>query len=111
VIEILLVSLGAAVGAPLRFWLDQRLPRHVIPWGVLIANVVGSFALGVVSGHTESTAYLLFGTGFAGSLTTMSGLAIDSIGLVRTMPRWGVLNVVATLALGVAAAALGVALG
>lgn len=110
-IEVLLVAAGAAVGAPLRFWLDQRLPRHVIPWGVLIANVVGSFALGMVSGHTGSTAYLVLGIGFAGSLTTMSGLAIDSVGLLSTTSRWGVLNIVLTLALGVAAAALGVALG
>jgi len=109
-IEVLLVAVGAAIGAPLRYWLDTHLTRRILPWGVLIANVVGSFALGLVSGQTDSAAYLLLGTGYAGALTTMSTLAVDTVGLWRGVPRYAVLNIALTLILGIAAAATGVAL-
>jgi CrcB protein len=109
-IEVLLVAAGAAIGAPLRYWLDTRLTRRMIPWGVLVANVVGSFALGLVSGRSGSMAYLLLGTGYAGALTTMSTLAVDTVGLWRGAPRYAVINIALTLVLGIVAAATGVVL-
>ena len=100
----LLVALGAAVGAPLRYlaghWLDGR-----FPWGTLLANVVGSFLLGLFSGLSLGEhALALLGTGFCGGFTTYSAFA------VRTHARgWagGTAYAVATVPVALAACALG----
>ena len=50
---VLLIALGAAVGAPARCLTDRALQaRHdsVFPWGTFIVNVTGSFLLGIVAG-------------------------------------------------------------
>jgi len=100
----LLVALGAAVGAPLRYlaghWLDRRL--H---WGTLLVNLVGSFVLGaLVGGAVEGRAMALLGTGFCGGLTTYSAFAVQS---VRGGPRQGAAYVVVTVAGCLALATLG----
>jgi CrcB protein len=75
----LLVALGAAVGAPMRYlaghWLDRR-----VHWGTLLVNLVGSFVLGLlVGGAVEGHWLALLGTGFCGGLTTYSALAVQSV--------------------------------
>ena len=75
----LLVALGAAAGAPLRYllgiWWDGRLP-----WGTLAVNLVGSFVLGVVVGDAVQGHWLaLLGTGFCGGLTTYSAFAVQTV--------------------------------
>lgn len=109
---VVLIALGAAVGAPLRFVLDRALPRRSVPWGIVVANAVGSLTLGVVSAAAASSLALLVGTGFCGALTTMSGLALDTCTLAGQR-RWSAAaaNVVVTLAVGLAAALAGVAIG
>ena len=55
----LLVAVGAAVGAPTRWWLDQHVRRRAgdgFPWGTLLINVVGSLVLGVLLGATSRPA-------------------------------------------------------
>ena len=100
----LLVVLGAAVGAPLRFalghWLDGRLP-----WGTILVNLVGSFLLGLLSGLALSGDQMaLLGTGFCGALTTYSAFAVQThdLGLRR-----GILNVLLTVPPALALCALG----
>jgi CrcB protein len=90
----LLVALGAAVGAPLRYvaghLLDERLPR-----GTILVNWAGSFLLGWFSGlGLAGDAYALLGTGFCGGLTTYSAFAVQTHG---RGPRLGSVNVVVTL--------------
>ena len=75
----LLVALGAAVGAPLRYlaghWLDRRL--H---WGTLLVNLVGSAMLGALVGAAVDGHWLaLLGTGFCGGLTTYSAFAVQTV--------------------------------
>ena len=75
----LLVALGAAVGAPLRYlaghWLDRRL--H---WGTLLVNLVGSAMLGALVGAAVEGHWLaLLGTGFCGGLTTYSAFAVQTV--------------------------------
>lgn len=116
---LLLVALGAAVGAPLRYLVDRAVQaRHdaVFPWGTLIVNVAGSFILGLVVGGTAAGAVpgsvaALVGTGFCGALTTYSTFGYETLRLAETgASRDAVLNVVVSVVLGLAAAACGVAL-
>ncbi|HEU4811213.1 MAG TPA: CrcB family protein [Nocardioides sp.] len=104
----LLVALGAALGAPLRFlaghWLD-----HGFPWGTLLANVVGSFLLGLFTALSLGEhALALLGTGFCGGFTTYSAFA------VKTHERGGAggtAYALATVPVALAACALGFVLG
>jgi len=87
----LLVGLGAAAGALLRYLVDQFIQgRHdgVFPWGTWVVNVVGSFAFGVVVGAARlhglsGEAQLLLGTGLCGALTTFSTFGFETVRLVE----------------------------
>jgi CrcB protein len=119
-IGLLSVCLGAAVGAPARYLVDRAIQaRHdaLVPWGTLSVNVVGSLVLGVLAGL--STRYdvpaelsLAIGTGFCGALTTYSTFGYETWRLVEDGARLvAFFNVAASLAIGLAAATLGYAVG
>ena len=75
----LLVALGAAVGAPLRYLAGHVLDRR-LHWGTLAVNLVGSFVLGVLVGAAvEGRWFALLGTGFCGGLTTYSAFAVQTV--------------------------------
>jgi CrcB protein len=100
----LLVALGAAVGAPLRFAVGSRLDGRW-PWGTLLVNVVGSFLLGLLSALALSEHTLaLLGTGFCGGFTTYSAFAVQTHGLGT---RRGAAYAVATVAGSLAACGVG----
>ena len=100
----LLVALGAAVGAPLRYLAGHFLDRTV-PWGTLIVNLAGSAALGALAGAAVDGHWLaLLGTGFCGGLTTYSAFAVQTAHGGR---RRGTAYAVATVAGCLAAATLG----
>ncbi|MFW5470823.1 fluoride efflux transporter FluC [Knoellia sp. CPCC 206435] len=108
---VLLVALGAAVGAPLRYAVTQALrdrgaTSHA---GTLVVNVLGSFVLGLLVGSgVRDDALALLGTGFCGALTTMSTLALEVWdSTVEDRPRHGVATLVLHLVLGLGAAWLG----
>lgn len=101
----LLVALGAAVGAPLRFWLAQLLDTGRFPWGILLANVVGSTLLGLLVGlGADDHALALLGVGFCGGFTTYSTFAVQTAGLG---PGRGAAYATATVATSLAGCALG----
>ncbi|MCA1780705.1 MAG: CrcB family protein [Dermatophilaceae bacterium] len=80
-LEVLLVALGAAVGAPLRF-LTVHLVRVRLGGtgvaGTLVVNVLGSAVLGVVLGASAGERLiLLVGLGFCGAYTTFSTFALE----------------------------------
>ena len=103
------VAAGGFLGGVLRFaataWLTSRR-------GVLVANVVASALLGaVVAGVRDPLLVALVGTGLAGALSTWSTLAKE-VGLLVVAGRrgWAVGYLVATLLLGITAAAVAAAL-
>ena len=104
---VLLVALGAAVGAPLRYVAGHLLDGR-LPWGTLLVNVAGSFLLGACSAAALSdSALALIGTGFCGGLTTYSAFAVQTHdrGL-----RLGAAYVALTLVLCLGACAAGFAI-
>jgi fluoride exporter len=104
----LLVALGAAVGATLRFWVAHHLDDRW-PTGTLLVNVAGSFVLGLVVGASPSeSAVALLGTGFCGGLTTYSAFAVQTR---DRGPAGGAAYAVVTIGLALAACAAGFALG
>ncbi|MEV4412445.1 fluoride efflux transporter CrcB [Catellatospora sp. NPDC049609] len=113
---VLLVALGAAVGAPLRYLVDRAVQaRHdsVFPWGTLTVNVAGSFILGLLAGGAAAGAVpgsltAALGTGFCGALTTYSTFGYETLRLAETgATRLALLNVTISVAFGLLAAAAG----
>lgn len=110
-----LVAAGGAVGAVLRYVLELSTSRRVsgvFPWGILAANIIASFIAGAAFAHGAQWVVALFAGGFAGSLSTYSTFAYDTVRL--TTQGWrgnAAVNVVMSIVLGIAAAALGWALG
>ncbi|MCL8023870.1 fluoride efflux transporter FluC [Nocardioides bruguierae] len=77
--DVLLVALGAAAGAPLRYWLGQVFDRPGLHRGTLVANLVASTLLGLFTGLALSgTVTALLGTGFCGALSTYSSFAVQT---------------------------------
>lgn len=102
----LLVALGGALGSALRYALGQRYDDRWHP-GTLAANVLASLLLGACAGWAlDGDTWALLGTGFCGGLSTYSSLMVQTRDLG---PARGAAYVVATIALGLAAAALGFA--
>lgn len=106
-----LVAVGAAVGAPVRFAVTQLLRDRgaTTHLGTLLVNVAGSFVLGLlVAAAVDGNALALLGTGFCGALTTMSTLALEVWdGIFEQRIRHAVAQLVLHLVLGLGAAWLG----
>lgn len=113
---LLLVMIGAAVGAPSRWLLDQAVQsRHdrVFPLGTLTINVSGSVLLGFVLaaaslGRAGPQVVALVGTGFCGGFTTFSTFGYETIRLVEDgSTAEATLNVLVSVVLGMIAALAG----
>lgn len=114
----LLVVLGAAVGAPLRYLTDRVIQaRHdsLFPWGTWCVNVAGSFLLGGLaagaSAHGVSGPVMaLAGVGFCGALTTYSTFGYETVRLLES-GSWfsATANVAASVVAGLGAAFCGAA--
>ena len=105
------VILGAAVGAPARFAIDQYIRRFTRrPYGIFLVNILGSFLLGVVFNSGEDM-NALFAIGFAGAFTTWSTFMLD-IFLAYELRRYkeAGLNLVLSLGFGLLAAWCGLQL-
>lgn len=116
---LLLVALGGALGAVVRHLVDRRLPIRPdgLPWGTFVVNIGGSLLLGLVAGGvaaSDGPAWLLnlVGTGFCGALTTFATFGQQTLLLLgRPAPARAVGYLVASVAIGLAAAAAGWSLG
>jgi CrcB protein len=109
----LLVVLGAAVGATLRYLVDRAVQAchdSVFPWGTLTVNLVGCLGLGALLGAGAALSGLvaLLGIGLCGSLTTFSTFSYETVRLAED-GAWfhAAANVVVNVVAGLAAALLG----
>ena len=113
-----LIALGGAAGANARFVVSALAVRRwgaAFPWGTLIVNATGSFLLGLflaLPALGGGGARAALATGFCGGYTTFSTFAFESVVLATGGRRGAVVaNLLGSLALCVAAAALGGAFG
>jgi CrcB protein len=117
-VTVLLVALGAAVGAPLRYLTDRAVQaRHDtdFPWGTLTVNVIGSFILGIVTvaaARFGPAVTAAIGIGFCGALTTYSTFSYETLRLLEDRDRLhAVANLVTSVGAGLGAAVVGFAVG
>jgi fluoride exporter len=113
------VAGAAAVGAVCRYLVDQVVQHQhdrSFPWGTVVINVSGSLLLGLVLGlatHAGLPAAptTVLGTGFLGGYTTWSTYVWETLSLAEGgAPVQAALNLLGSLAAGLAAAAAGFAL-
>jgi CrcB protein len=112
-VTLILVAVGAALGAPARYLADTLLQgRHdsVFPWGTFAVNIVGCGLLGFLVALTPDTGVMAFaGTGFCGALTTYSTFSYETVRLAQGGARTlAVLNVAASILAGLGAAYCGI---
>lgn len=120
VMTILLIAIGGAFGAPIRFLVDRFVADRFeldFPLGTFMINMSGSFMLGLLTGldlagRLPIEAKSLVAVGFCGAYTTFSTWSYETVRLLEAGEIVeAVLNVCASLLLGVAAAGAGLALG
>ena len=86
------------------------------PFGTVVVNLTGSFALGLLVGLVtyqglDADVRTVVGTGFIGAYTTFSSFSYDTFGLLETgATRAAVVNAVGSVAAGLLAATAGFAL-
>ena len=110
---------ASALGAVARYLLDgfvQDRTAGAFPGGTFVVNVSGCFVLGAVTGlglyhGLGATPHTVIGTGGLGAYTTFSTFTFETVRLAEDgAHRAAVSNVAGSLLLGLAAAALGLAL-
>ncbi|WOF22687.1 CrcB family protein [Microbacterium betulae] len=116
IVLLLAVAVAGGIGSGLRWTADALLSRVVaagFPWAILVVNVSGSFALGMLTGASLGSPWpAVIGTGLLGGYTTFSTVSADSAVLWREgRAREALANVLGTFALCVLAAAAGLAAG
>jgi len=106
---LLLVAVGAAVGAPLRYLTDRAIQARygsAFPWGTFAVNVAGSLLLGLLVGLPVAPWLAsLLGAGFCGALTTYSTFSYEVLHLGRAGER----SAAAAYAIGSVLAGIGAA--
>lgn len=114
----LVVAAAGGIGAGLRYTIDaivMRGRRGAFPLGILIVNVTGALALGIVTGvgtAMDGGWATAIGVGLLGGYTTFSTVSVETVLLGRGRRRdWAWVNLLGTLGLALAAAGLGVAFG
>ena len=111
---VLLAGLGGALGSALRAAVSLWLP---VPWGTFAVNLLGSFAIGalavplLMAGRGPHPLAPFVIAGVLGGFTTFSAFSLDALRLVEHgRASAALLYVAGTVALSLAAAALGLAL-
>ena len=116
--NILLISIGAILGALARFSITSLSSKfshhHGFPYGTLVVNVVGSFIVGYVltwtADHTHDRWRLFAATGFCGAFTTFSAFAFETMRYWREgQPLLLAMNILLNNTLACVAVLLGVA--
>jgi CrcB protein len=88
----LLIFVGGGIGATMRYWLQgvvYRISGAGFPYGTLVVNVLGSFAIGLLMSVFEerfvvtSSLRLFLTIGILGGFTTFSSFSFETMALLR----------------------------
>lgn len=88
------IAVGSALGGVSRYWISgvaARLIGETFPWGTLIVNILGSFAIGFFATLTGPDGRVYVGTmarqfvmvGFCGGYTTFSSFSLQTLNLIH----------------------------
>ncbi len=114
--KLLFIALGGAAGALLRYsvsGLAYRFFDGVLPWGTLLVNLIGCFAIGFlwqifeyVTSSPNTRAFIF--VGILGAFTTFSTFGLETFNLFREGEiKYALLNVLASNILGIGLVILG----
>lgn len=117
---ILLVGSGGFIGSVMRYLVQYYMEKSLtstFPWGTFIANIAGSFIIGIVfalaeKGNLISAEWRIFlAVGICGGFTTFSSFAYNNLTMLNEK-AWGslFLNVGGNLFLGILAVYAGIIL-
>jgi len=95
----ILVAMGGAIGSTLRYWLGGLIANWVgqsFPWGTLVINITGSFAIGLFGTLTAPDGRVFvpgewrqfFMVGICGGYTTFSSFSLQTLTLAND-GEWG----------------------
>jgi CrcB protein len=115
----LAVALAGSLGTLARYAVDVRMEQHgLFPWSTLVVNLTGAFVLGLVFALTveryEIAPWLrsALTIGLVGGYTTFSTLSYETLRLIEGKAYLiAAANAVGSLASGIVAVYLGMALG
>lgn len=113
-VQVLSICVGASVGALVRWRLGVWLSTGaVLPWGTLVANLIGGYLIGVLVGLFQAMPQLdpvwrlALVTGFLGALTTFSSFSVEVVGLLQQQHYlmalgWSALHLLGSLLMTIA---------
>ncbi len=110
--DLLLVAIGGALGACLRYLVIIWIPTSGFPWATLSVNLIGSFTLGIIIALSSNQIFdekstLLIATGILGAFTTMSTYSVETISLWKSERVTAIIYVIATAVIGPILALIG----
>ena len=115
--KVLFVALGGGIGAGLRYLLTELANLHggaFFPYGTVLANIIGSFCIGVFfvffseSSNLPPVVKLFFVTGILGGFTTFSSFSLETVTLIEGGSLfYAAMNIAANLGLCFLATFLG----
>jgi fluoride exporter len=103
-----LIALAGGLGAVIRFLLSSWIGK--LPWGILVANVLASFVVGLVLRSADTSGFLaaVVVTGLCGGLSTFSTFSAQTVEYFKAKQVWlGIANFALNLVLPTLAALAG----